>query len=158
MAANKIISSKPIMVDLTTAYGLIEVSGKDASTFLQGQLTCDIRQITALQGGFSAYCNAKGRILALLRIFLYQENYYLQLPKLLLPKVLAQLQQYAKFSKISLKDVSLEWQRIGIEKGEAIQSLLSPHSNSLIQLLIADTKHYPRVELLGPPDLLSPLW
>src|SRR5579864_7066324 len=107
-------ATKTTLVDLNPFYGLIFVSGSDAATFLQGQITADIRTITATQPGFSAYCNPKGRIRALFRIFLHHECYFLQLPIGVLPSTLATLKKYARFSKVKLEDVSDQWQRIGI--------------------------------------------
>lgn len=83
-------------------YDLISVSGPDAAKFLQGQITCDVRQITATQSNLSAYCNPKGRVLALFRIFYSQEKYYLLLPTIMVEPTLKLLKKFAAFSKVSL--------------------------------------------------------
>ena len=44
--------------------GILHVSGPDAPTFLQGQLTCDATRVTAQSGTFGACCDPKGRMLA----------------------------------------------------------------------------------------------
>ncbi len=108
------ISPNIFIVDLSLSYGLISVSGSNAKHFLQGQLTSDLDDITPSTHGLGAYCNLKGRIRALFRVFFFQENYYLQVPLPVLPLVLPALQKVARFSKVSLKDVSQEWRRYGI--------------------------------------------
>lgn len=99
-----ILDPLPLCVNLSH-YGLIKVSGKDAETFLQGQLSCDIREVTPTHHQLGAYCNIKGRVIALLRIFLVEDHYYLQLPKVLLEKTYSELKKYGMFSKIKLEKV-----------------------------------------------------
>lgn len=105
---------KTLIIDLSSTYGFIAVSGKDAQKFLQGQLTSDIRQITATTHGLTAYCNLKGRIRALFKIFFHEECYYLQCPLSILSNTLSTLQKYARFSKVELQDMSHQWHSIGI--------------------------------------------
>jgi len=102
------------VVDLKPHYGLISLSGPDAFTFLQGQLTCDMAAVNTHELRLGAYCNLKGRIRALLRIFRKEDTFYLQLPQSLLATILAHLKKYAMFSKVTLRDASTEWNLIGI--------------------------------------------
>lgn len=48
--------------------GIINVHGKDAALFLQGQLTNDIKQVSKTSGQISCYCDNKGRVLAIFHI------------------------------------------------------------------------------------------
>jgi len=103
--------------------GLIRISGKDAKQFLQGQLTCDLEEINAEQSRLGAHCDVKGRIIASFRLFFYQSDYYFLLPRSMLPLLLVSLQKYAVFSKVTLTDVSKDWQKIGLY-GPSIKDLL----------------------------------
>lgn len=94
--------------------GLICVSGTDAKQFLQGQLTCDLEEINTHQTRLGAHCDVKGRIIANFRLFFFQNDYYLLLQRSTLPLLLASLQKYAVFSKVTLKDVSNDWQKTGL--------------------------------------------
>ena len=78
--------------------GLIRISGKDAKQFLQGQLTCDLEEISVEQSRLGAHCDVKGRIIASFRLFFYQNDYYFLLQNSTLPLLLASLQKYAVFS------------------------------------------------------------
>ena len=40
---------------------VLTVSGKDAAKLLQGQMTCDINDITETKSSLGALCNPKGR-------------------------------------------------------------------------------------------------
>ncbi len=147
------------ITDLNPFYGLIAVSGPDAPTFLQGQLTADVRAITPTQPGFSAFCNPKGRIRALFRIFLDQNTYFLQTPIGVLPSALAALQKVARFSKVVLKDVSLEWQRIGIWLTDNHLEKLHLFDHKEIPILtLPCVEPYKRFELIGQPNNIKPLW
>jgi len=53
-------------------FSTITVSGPRASEFLQGQLTCDVNQVTAHQIQAGALCNLKGRILAMMEVVDWQ--------------------------------------------------------------------------------------
>jgi folate-binding protein YgfZ len=80
----------------------IRCEGPDALSFLQGQLTNDIRLVTPTLGQFSAYCNHKGRIITLFHIFFHENCYYLSLPAGLIDTVLAELKKYGAFSAVTI--------------------------------------------------------
>ena len=99
--------------------GLIRVSGPDAVAFLQGQLSTDIEQLTPDSSQLSSWSNAKGRVVTLLRLFRHGDDIYLALPSGLLPVVLKKLGMYVLRSKVTLKDASGEWGRLGLWGHEA---------------------------------------
>jgi hypothetical protein len=103
--------------------GLIACSGQDASKFLQGQFTCDVRTITASYSTMGCYCDQKGRILASFRIILSDEIYYLTLPTALIQSTLTELKKFALFSKVNLMDVSVDFRQIGLV-GDLVESFL----------------------------------
>jgi tRNA-modifying protein YgfZ len=108
-----VITNHPTVIPLPSL-GLLQVSGVDAAKFLQGQLTCDVRQISPQMATLGAYCDQKGRILASFRLFMRDNNYYLSLPKSILPATITELQKFAIFSKITLADVSDKFNQFGI--------------------------------------------
>jgi folate-binding protein YgfZ len=151
-------ATKTTLVDLNPFYGLISISGSDAAMFLQGQITADLRTITAMAPGFSAYCNAKGRIRALFRIFFHQECYFLQLPIDVLPSTLATLKKYARFSKVILEDVSEQWQRVGIWTDSDREAFIPNNLQDIILLSLPCPDLYKRFELIGSRSNVKPLW
>lgn len=88
-----------------THFAAIAINGANATTFLQGQLTCDVHKITEAHGSLSACCDPKGRIIANFYIFRQGENYYFLLPKSMVPFTLHHLKKYAVFSKVELAAV-----------------------------------------------------
>ncbi|MFZ0218676.1 MAG: hypothetical protein WAL30_00495 [Candidatus Aquirickettsiella sp.] len=152
------LASQNNAVDLIDL-GLIQVSGKDAKQFLQGQLTCDLEEISAEQSRLGAHCDVKGRIIASFRLFFYQNDYYFLLQNSILPLLLASLQKYAVFSKIILTEVSENWQKIGLY-GPTIKDLLEKQAlylskeNGVVEsdhkLSLTIPGPEPRVILLAP--------
>ncbi|MCK4841492.1 MAG: folate-binding protein YgfZ [Methylococcales bacterium] len=87
---------------------IIKVTGKDASQFLQGQLTCNINELTESNSFFAAFCNAKGRAISTLLIIKAADSFLLILPKVLIEKVIKKLQMYILRSDVQLIDDSDE--------------------------------------------------
>lgn len=85
--------------------GLITASGAATSTFLQGQLTCDVTKVNEKQSALGAHCDAKGRIQATFHLFKQQDDYYFLLPKSVAPHLLQCLKKYAVFSKVMLTEI-----------------------------------------------------
>ncbi len=86
--------------------GLIRASGEEGQTFLQGQLTNDVRAVDENTHQLSGYCSPKGRLLALFQLFMRNGDYYLQLPRPLLEATLKRLRMYVLRSKVTLDDAS----------------------------------------------------
>jgi folate-binding protein YgfZ len=112
-----------IIADLSH-YGLIEVTGKDAETFLAAQFTSDVQQVSESTSQLSAWCTAKGRVLAVFRIFRRAEAYYLLLPGELLQPILRRLRMYILRSDVRLADASSTLVRIGLS-GPALPGSLA---------------------------------
>lgn len=87
---------------ITDAYGLIQVSGRDALKLLQGQLTCDLTTINSTTSSFGAHCSPQGRILFFMRIFYFANAYYLVMPVNMVNLALTCLNKYAIFYQVKL--------------------------------------------------------
>lgn len=136
--------------------GLIRISGKNAKQFLQGQLTCNLEEINATQSRLGAHCDAKGRIIAIFRLFSYQNDYYFLVQRSTLPLLLVSLQKYAVFSKLVLTEVSDDWQKLGFyETAENLSTkqTLAQENNIVITdhtLSLSIQGPVPRTILLAP--------
>ena len=92
-----------------THYGAIHVTGNDAASFLQGQLTNDITDITSRHGKLAAYCNQQGRVIALFAVIAVADGFLLFLPYDLLNAVLTRLRKFVVAAKVVLQDVSADY-------------------------------------------------
>lgn len=104
-------------------YGLIQVSGADASQFLQGQFTNDVREIKDNYSQSSAWCSTKGRILVNFRLFKRHEDYFLLLPHDSVENTLKRLTMYILRSAVRLTDVSTQLLRIGVSGENSVEIL-----------------------------------
>jgi len=93
---------------------LLKVSGPDAKAFLQSQLTNDIDSLTEDKLQINAYCQHQGKIIALLWVFIKNDNFYLSFPKDLNEIVLSKLNMFKLMSKVTIEDFSLQINQYGL--------------------------------------------
>lgn len=88
--------------NLNQTYAALEVTGEDAATFLQGQLTNDIHQVTNQHAIYSGFCNPKGRLIGFFIIIKFNGSYLLILPRSILESIYKKLSMYILRSKVKL--------------------------------------------------------
>lgn len=96
-----------------SSQGLIAISGADNQTFLQGQVTNDIK-LLAQGAQFNGYCTPKGRLLALFFSFTIDDVIYLQCPRDLIPDLVKRLRMYVLRSKVLVEDASERLVSLGL--------------------------------------------
>ncbi len=90
-------------LNLDTELLIIEVSGPDATTYLQGQLTNDILELKHKPYQPTAHLNNKGRILAtFLAIQVGENHYYLITSKTIAGTIITRLKMFVLRSKVSI--------------------------------------------------------
>jgi tRNA-modifying protein YgfZ len=110
---------------------LIQVAGSDAQKFLQGQLTCDLRQLDQNLSLLGAHCNIKGHMASLFRVFKLEEGrYWLRTQSEMAADAQARLAKYIIFSKAKLEDLSPETCGMGLS-GPGVKALLQTHFPTL---------------------------
>jgi len=121
--------SSSIICDLSHL-GLLQIQGEDAITFLQGQVTNDVKQLDGHVAHYTAYCSPKGRMLALFLAFAHYDHVHLQLPKELVASIAKRLKMYVMRSKVEIIDVSESIIKIGLS-GQNAADLLKPHFSTI---------------------------
>ena len=122
---------------------LILVKGSDAFTFLQGQVTNDIKTLTRSEGvghsSLGAHCTPKGRVLFSFRAFqLAADTVALAMYQPMIESALSSLKKYSIFSKVELIDASDQYHLLGIRgPGEQLLDTVFPrlpaHDNELVE-------------------------
>ncbi len=116
------IRSGTVLADLSH-FGLIHFSGDDAQSFLQGQLSCDVRAINPSAGSsaalYGSYCNPKGRMLASFLMWHDSGGYVMQLPPALRAAIQKRLSMYVLRAKVELADSSDALVRFGVAGSHA---------------------------------------
>lgn len=149
-------------------YAVIRARGADTEKFLQGQLTSDVRALDGTRSQLSAYCSAKGRALAIMRLFRRGEDYCLVLHSSLLEPTLSRLRKYILMSKVTLEAAS-DWVHVGYvdpqgdeELGTVLGCALPTSIDGTAQCNDVTVVRVPgagaRFELIGVIDKLQPLW
>lgn len=100
------------LFDLSSS-GLIAISGADSQTFLQGQVTNDIK-LLAQGAQFNGYCTPKGRMLALFFTVMIDDVIYLQCPRDLIPDLVKRFRMYVLRSKVLVEDASEQMVALGL--------------------------------------------
>ena len=153
-----------------SAFGVLDVRGEDAATFLQGQLTNDIRTLSPGESQISGYCDPKGRLLAILRIFMTAERqYHLIVTRDILEATRERLQRYVLMSRVELVDASTRLVGIGLHgpRSETLCARLCDpvpeavgtvrHADGIHCLRIEDA-HAPRFVFYAPVETAATIW
>lgn len=119
------IKTETVVVELSEL-GLVQATGEDTLSFLQGQLSCDVRKIQPEQAQYGCYCSPKGRILANFIAWSDDrgQDVFLQMPRSILEGIRKRLSMFVLRAKVKLLDPSAELIRLGIA-GEQARKLLT---------------------------------
>ena len=116
-------------------YGLIQISGNDAEEFLQGQLTQDVAVLEIVSSLPAAWCNAKGRVITLLRLLALPDSIGLVLPTSLVDTVVQRLTLYRLRSDVSIEATTEDWASVAVSEADAFERLdaagLLPDANAV---------------------------
>lgn len=88
---------------------MISVSGADASSFLQSQLTNDVARLGPDQLQLAGYCTPKGRLLATFHQWRAGDTVYLRAPREVVASIVKRLSMFVMRAKAKVADVSEEW-------------------------------------------------
>lgn len=100
---------------------VLRVSGADALDYLQGQLTADIGEVSASVSRSAAWCSAKGRVLALFRVFADPAGgYRMVCERWFAAALLARLRMFILRSDVRIDEVGDEIEVAGIAGVQAL--------------------------------------
>jgi folate-binding protein YgfZ len=111
-----------VLCDLSQ-FGTLRVSGEESHSFLQNLLSNDIREVSATRAQLSSFNTAKGRMLATMLIWRDDEDYLLQLPRVLCEPLRKRLGMYVLRAKVKITDVGDEIIALGISGADAQEIL-----------------------------------
>jgi len=107
-----------IVADLSQL-GVIAFRGDETASFLQNQLTNDVRGLQTDAAQWNGYCSPKGRLLGNFLLWRQGEDYCLQLSGDILPAVLKRLSMFIMRSKVQGRDASDENVRLVVAGPQA---------------------------------------
>ena len=106
-----------------TSIGILSLEGADAVPFIHRQLSNDIEHLDDSQARLAAYCTPQGRVLALFTVWKDNDRVLLAFPKDILPAIQKRLRFYVLRNKVSVSDVSDDYQVYGIYGDGTLKAL-----------------------------------
>jgi len=111
---------------------LLEITGEDSLSFLQGQLTNDIN-LAEKSWQHSGYCSPKGRLLALFTLWRFGETTYALIDESLTESITKRLKMYVMRSKVTISHSNKSC--FGVWGKDELTQLSSTLSNDLLNSL-----------------------
>ncbi|MEK9771325.1 MAG: hypothetical protein VW238_02935 [Nitrosomonadales bacterium] len=109
--------------DLNSCYALLSITGTDAPTFINGQITNDIKKIEKNKAMYAGICNAKGRIIAFLIICrMADDEFIILIPNDLAEKLKNKLTMYVLRSKVVI-EIKNEYEITGVYNPQDLKNL-----------------------------------
>jgi len=137
-----------------SSLAVLTVAGKDAGQFLQGQITCNINEITEKQSSFGALCNPKGQVIATFLLIKTAASFLMVLPDTLLDTVKNRLQKYILRAAVTLADSRDSLCLIGLcDSAIPAEPLLATSQNDLIRINFGG-----RYLVVATPDAAIGFW
>ena len=100
------MTSKPLHIaDKTTS--ILKFSGADTVSFLQGQLTNDVSALDGTVWQYAGYCNPKGRLLALLKLWKHKDDIYAAINSTIVEPTIKRLRMYIMRSAVTIEHLEL---------------------------------------------------
>ncbi|PKG83425.1 tRNA-modifying protein YgfZ [Colwellia sp. 75C3] len=123
------------LIDLSD-FGAISLSGEEQTSYLQGQVTCDVNNSTESNLLVGAHCDAKGKVFSVFRLINRSSAHLLLQPKASIESSLKELKKFGVFAKVTIDAI----------EGLSFIALVGEQASSLLQQ-----------EFSQVPDSLSPV-
>ena len=95
-------STQSLRAVLLPGLGVLRIAGADAATFLQGQLTNDIRLLADGRTQVAACCTNQGRVISVVRLRQTEEAIYALLPADLTARLATHLRKFVLRSRVEV--------------------------------------------------------
>lgn len=137
--------------------GAIRISGADAPTFLRAQLTNDVLRLGPDRHFLAAWCDAKGRTLAVARVCQTDNGYLLLVPQELVAALVKRLRMFVLRAQVEVSDASDSLQIAGISGGHLpVSDACETRDGALLLGLRSAANDTPRALCITPTDQLAP--
>ena len=115
--------------------GLIHVTGKDAERFLHNQLSYKIDGLQAIEAPLAAWHDSKGRVRALLRVFVLHDGWLLLVHKSQAETLITQMSGFILREDVVLQNVTSEWYAAALvaKTSNALETSVAEYNIALSQ-------------------------
>ena len=142
-AEYQLLRSAAGLIDLPQR-ALLQFTGPDRLSFLQGMLSNDLRCLNPFDGQYAAVLTQQGKVIADVRVLCAMNSFYLDFWENLKDKVIAHFQRYLVADDVEIGDRSAEYTFLSIQ---------GPSAEMLLQKLLSDAPLPTRVKQHAMIDL-----
>lgn len=137
----------------------VHVTGEDAQAFLQGQLSCDMAAIGDDDANWASMNSAKGRVLAVLRVYRCDGGYALQTHRAVAEAVIRRLSMFVLRSRVDVEPMAEACAVGWLEPAAAAtdQLRLTARRGATVCLSLPGTDAARHVAVGPPSDVLAVL-
>ena len=133
---------------------VLDITGDDRVSFLQGQLTQDVGKVAPGQVLPAAGLTPRGKLIFIARLIALPDRLRLLLPAMSRERVVEHLKKYAAFQRVAVADRSEDMLRIGVygpgraslSRGPAGDALLLPGEGEFSAEILAPASDADRIE------------
>jgi folate-binding protein YgfZ len=118
------------LIDLSYR-GLLQVTGPDRLSFLQGMLSNDLRVLEPFAGQYATLLTQQGKVIADVRVLCAMNSFYLDFLETLKEKIVAHLNRYLVADEVEIADRSNEYATLSIQ---------GPQSEALLRQLLGQAE------------------
>ncbi len=111
--------------------GLLQFTGPDRLSFLQGMLSNDLKALKPFEGQYATLLTQQGKVIADVRVLCSLNSFYLDFWEVLKSKILDHLNRYLVADEVEIADRSAEYALVSIE---------GPQSEALLHDLVGQAE------------------
>lgn len=137
---------------------LLVVSGIDSERFLQGQLSCDLGSLSALDSCLGCLCDNKGRVIASFTLWKIADVFYMEMEAGVATLAEQHLKKYSVFYKSDIAIENGAFARFGLIGPEAERYLATHFSKIPSEVNRVEQKDESYLRLADPINRRYELW
>ena len=143
-----------MQTDTSHPLAVIDVTGDDAESFLQGQLTCDVSRLEPGIPSLGAWCNPKGRVIALFHLRRRDSGFALLVPDELAESIVRRLTMFRFRAKVDFSSRPATTDDLRDADGSAVAGWQAKNLRDGVAMIGATqtekfTPHMLNLDLLG---------
>lgn len=121
-----------VLADLSHL-AVISIAGEEAETFLQGQLSCDVKAIAPQGATLGSYCTPKGRMLATFHLLRAQDAFFMVLSAGIAAAIQKRLSMFVLRAKVKIASAGDALVLMGLSGPSSLRPLAELLSDAAIQ-------------------------
>src|SRR5262245_51467040 len=99
--------------------GLLQFTGPDRLSFLQGMLSNDLRDLKPFTGQYATLLTQQGKVIADVRVLCAMNSFYLDFLEALKEKIVAHLNRYLVADEVEIADRSSDYAALSVQGPQA---------------------------------------